>query len=151
MKDFPDLIILANRAHIVAYRTNGGGHLNLVDSLESMEGNMKISDLVTDQAAAFPTDEPGTAAYEDMPLTEELEIRSLRQIAGKIDGILSREEPGIWGFAAAPELNEAILEQVDDEHRDRLACNLRLDLTKSPPAEVHGRFAGENRNATSAQ
>jgi len=109
MKDFPDLIILANRAHIVAYRTNGGGHLNLVDSLESMEGNMKISDLVTDQAAAFPTDELGTAAYEDMPLTEELEIRSLRQIAGKIDGILSREEPGIWGFAAAPELNEAYL------------------------------------------
>jgi len=145
MKDFPELIVLANRGHLVAYRPISTGHLEPVDSLEPMEGNVKISDLVTDQAGAFPTDGPGTAAYESMPLAEELEIRSLRQIAGKIEEILEREEPGTWGFASLPELNEAILEQLSDAHRDSLSLNLNLDLTNSPVAKVHARFEEERQ------
>lgn len=105
-----------------------------------MEGNVKISDLVTDQAGAFPTDGPGTAAYESMPLATELEIRSLRQIGGKIGEILEREEPVTWGFAALSELNEAILEHVPDERLDNLTVNLFLDLTNSPVTKAHSRF-----------
>ena len=133
MKDFPHLILVANRGRLVAYRPNGMGHLEVVDSLEPMEGNVKISDLVTDQAGAFPTDGPGTAAYESMPLTEELEIRSLRQIAGKMEEILEREAAHSWGFAAASELKVALLEELSDEYRNGLTLNLRLDLTNSPP------------------
>lgn len=143
MKEFPHLILLANGGRLIAYRPNGAGHLELLDSVEPMEGNVKISDLVTDQAGAFPTDGPGTAAYESMPLEEELEIRSLRQIAGKMEEILEREEPPSWGFAAAPELNGAILEEISDECRDRLTLNLRLNLTNLPPGEVHERFEKE--------
>lgn len=145
MKDFPHLIILANRGRLVAYRPTEAGHLVMVDSLEPMEGNVKISDLVTDQAGAFPTDGPGTAAYESMPLATELEIRSLRQIGGKIEEILEREEPATWGFAALSELNEAILEHVPDECRDNLTVNLLVDLTNSPVTKVHARFEAERQ------
>jgi hypothetical protein len=145
MKDFPHLIILANRGHLVAYRPMESGYIEMVDSLEPMEGNAKISDLVTDQAGAFPTDGPGTAAYESMPLAAELEIRSLRQIGGKIGEILEREEPATWGFAALSELNEAILEHVPDEYRDTLTVNLFLDLTNSPVAKVQARFEEERQ------
>jgi hypothetical protein len=140
MNDFPDLLILANRGRLVAYRPTGEGHLEEVESLEPMEGNEKISDLVTDQAEAFPTDDSGTAGYESMPFTEEMEIRSLRQIAGKIEEVFAREEVRTWGFAAAPELNKAILEEVPAEILDSLSFNLRLDLTNSPPTDVHERF-----------
>lgn len=146
MKDFPSLLLLANRGRLVAYRPNGTGHLKVLDSLEPMEGNAKLSDLVTDQAGAFPTDGPGTAAYESMPLTEELKIRALRQIADKMDEILEREGASSWGFAAAPELNGAVLEQLPEERRDGLTLNLRLDLTNSPPDQVHARFDEERKH-----
>jgi len=145
MKEFPHLIIVANRGRLVAYRPTGTGHLEVVDSLEPMEGNEKISDLVTDQAGAFPTDGPGTAAYESMPLAEELEIRSLRQIAGKVEELLEREEPDMWGFAALSEINAAVIEQIPDECLENLTFNLTLDLTNSPAAEVHTRFEEERQ------
>lgn len=147
MKDFPELIILTNRGRLVAYRPTSTGHLEPVDSLEPMEGNTKISDLVTDQAGAFPTDGPGTAAYESMPLATELEIRSLRQIAGKIEEILEREEPATWGMAAAPEINGAVVEMLPEACRENLTMNLKLDLTNSPPGKVHARFEEERQVA----
>jgi hypothetical protein len=118
-------------------RPTPAGHLDVIDSLEPMEGNVKISDLVTDQAGAFPTGGPGTAAYENLPLAEELEIRALRQIAERIEEILEREGAGTWGFSALPELNGAMLELLSGECRKRLVLNLKLDLTNSPPTEVH--------------
>jgi hypothetical protein len=143
MKDFPPLLILTNRGHLVAYRPTESGHLELIDSLEPMEGNVKISDLVTDQAETFPTDGPGTSAYESMPLIDELEIRSLRQIAGKMEEILEREEPASWGFSAKSVINQAILELLPDECLENLSINLKLDLTNSPPVGVRSRFEEE--------
>lgn len=142
MKDFPALLILTDREHLVAHRLNGSGDLERIDSLEPMEGNEKIADLVTDQAESFPTDDPGTPGYEGMPLRDELEIRSLRQVAGKIEEILEREAPVSWGFAAGRELNEAILDQLPDEICETLTLNLHVDLTHAPCAEVRERFSG---------
>jgi hypothetical protein len=106
-----------------------------------MEGNENIGDLVTDQAESFPTDDPGTPGYESMPLRDELEIRSLRQVAGKIEEILEREAPASWGFAAGRELNEAILDLLPDEVCETLSLNLQVDLTHAPSAEVRERFS----------
>ena len=143
MKDFPPLLILTNRGHLKAYRPTESGHLEMIDSLEPMEGNIKISDLVTDQAGAFPTDGPGTSGYESMPLAQELEIRAIRQIAGKIEEILEREEVASWGFAASPELNESVIELLADECRGSLMINLRRDLTNSGPVDIRKRFEKE--------
>lgn len=140
MKDFPTIVIVANRGHLVAYRATEGGQLEVIDSLEPMEGNEDISDLVTDQAEVFPTDGPETSGYESMPLTEELEIRSLRQVAGKIEEILEREEASSWGFASGPEISEAIVELLPDECREILTLNVSLDLTNAPAPEVLAKF-----------
>ncbi len=140
MKHLPDLLFVTNRGHLIAYRPADTGHLEVIDSLEPMEGNVKISDLVTDQAGAFPTGGAGTAAYENLPLTEELKLRSLRKIAAKMEEILEREQPGTWGFAAAPEINGAIIELLPRWCGETHTINLKLDLTNSPPAEVKARF-----------
>lgn len=140
MNDFPTLIVLTDQEHLVAYRPAGSAGLEPIVGLEPMEGNETLSDLVTDQAETFPTDDPGTSAYESMPLGDELEIRSRRQVAGKIEEILEREEPATWGFAASPDLNEAILDLLSERSSGNLTINLSLDLTHSPPAQVRARF-----------
>lgn len=140
MKDFPSLLILANQGRLVAYRPTDSGHLELIDSLEPMEGNVKISDLVTDQGESFATDGPGTSGYDSMPFRDELEIRALRQIAGKVEEILEREEPATWGFGAGQDLNEAILELLPDECPENLTLKVFLDLTGSPAAQIRARF-----------
>lgn len=139
MKPIPSLIILADRKRLVVYRATDSGSLLLIDSIEPMEGNDNISDLVTDQAEAFPTDDPGTSGYEGMPLTDEMEIRSQRQIAGKIEEILEREKPMAWGFGASPILSEAILDLLSAEHLENLSVDLRQELTQSDPVQVRAR------------
>lgn len=140
MTSLPSLLILANRGRMVAYRSTQNGSLQQFDSLEPMEGNRNLSDLVTDQAGAFPTDGPGISSYESLPLLEELEIRADRQIAGKIQEILEAQRPYSWGFAAASEINAGILELLGEEWKRNLVCNLKLDLTNSPPGDVRARF-----------
>ncbi len=140
MTSLPSILILTNRGHLVAYRSTQNGSLQQFDSLEPMEGNRSISDLVTDQAGAFPTDGPGMSSYESLPLIEELEIRADRQIAGKIEAILEAQRPYSWGFAAAPEINAGILDLLGDEWKRNLVCNFKLDLTNSPPGEVRTHF-----------
>lgn len=145
MKGFPSLLFLSNRGRFLAYRPTETGHLEVIDSFEPMEGNLKVSELVTDQAGAFPMGSPGTAGYESLPLLEELESRSIRQIAARIEEILEREKPPTWGLAAARDLNGRVLELLPAEHREALACNLKLDLTNSPPVTVRSRFELECR------
>lgn len=140
MSSLPSILILTNRGRMVAYRSTQSGNLEQFDSLEPMEGNRNISDLVTDQAGQFPTDGPGMSAYESLPLIDELQIRADRQIAGKIEEILEQERPYSWGFAAASEINAGILDLLPDEWKGNLVCNLKLDLTNTPPGEVKTRF-----------
>lgn len=140
MKSLPSILILTNRGRMVAYRSTQSGSLEQFDSLEPMEGNRNISDLVTDQAGAFPTDGPGMSSYESLPLVDELRIRADRQIAGKIGEILEEQRPYSWGFAAASEINAGILDLLGDEWKGNLVCNLKLDLTNTPPGEVRERF-----------
>jgi hypothetical protein len=140
MKDVPSLLVVTNRGRLVAYRISETGQIKLIETFEPAEGNLKISEMVTDQAGAFPTGKSNTSAYESLPLVEEMETRSIRRIAGKISEILQRVKPSSWGFAALPEFNAAVLEHLDPALREVLVCNLRLDLTNSPPATVRSRF-----------
>lgn len=140
MKDVPSLLVVTNRGRLVAYRIADAGRIKLIETFEPSEGNLKISEMVTDQAGAFPTGKSGTSAYESLPLVGEMEDRAIRRMAGKIAEILQRVKPTAWGFAALPELNSAVLDHLDPALRGILVCNLRLDLTNSPPATVRSRF-----------
>ena len=141
MKTIPPLLILTNRGHFVAYRTTEAGHLDTIESSEIFEGHEKLSDIVTDQAGAYSNvGGHGTSTYERMPLTNELEMRCFRQIAAKIHSTLDREKPFCWGLATPADMNGAVLQAIGEAYQKKLALNLRLDLTNSPPDEVAARF-----------
>ncbi len=141
MTAIPPILIVADRGHLVAYRNTERHSLEEIDHADFAEGNQKISEIVTDQAGAFTNSgTPGTGTYESMPLIAELEARSFRKIAEKVREVIDREKPRSWGFAAPGEINGAILDGIEDQYQDRLACNLKLDLTNSKPGDVYTRF-----------
>ncbi len=146
----PSLIIVADRGHLVAYRLSDSGRTERIESAEFVEGSRKLSELVTDQAGAFPTGSPGspgTSHAERLPLEAELEMRSFRQIAAKVRELVDRENPVFWGFAAPSEINGAILDGLDDDCHRRLAVNLKLDLIHHPATEVAERFLSSRSKA----
>jgi hypothetical protein len=139
--NLPSIIITTNRGHLVAYRRTDNGALQPIDSASFKEGNAAISDLVTDQAGAFPmSGTPGTGSYESMPLVAELEVRSFRKVAEKIGEILEEVNIPWWGFASPSEINGAILDHLKPQYRDKVSINLKSDLTNSPKEQVHQSF-----------
>lgn len=141
MSRIPKLIIVTNRGHLIAYRTAETQSLEKIARESFTEGNEKISDIVTDQSGAFPmTGTAGTSSYESLPLVAELEVRSFRKISRKISEIIKSEHATSWGFATPSEINGAILEGLEKDDLDKLAFNLKVDITNSPPGEVYSRF-----------
>lgn len=149
--NIPSIIIVANRGHLVAYRKTDNGALEVIDSGSFAEGNSKISDIVTDQAGAFPVSGgPGTGSYESLPLVAELEVRSFRKVADKIGEILDGDKGSWWGFASPSEINGAITDHLQERHRSKISINLKSDLTNSPKDDVYRRFekaANEHQGA----
>lgn len=147
MKSLPDLIFLANRGRLLAYRATPSDHLEPIDSLEPVEGNRKISEMVTDQSGSFPAVGPAMASHESLPLLEEMKMRADRQIAARMAEVLEREQPFSWAFAAPSDINGSLLEMVAPDLKVNLVRNLKLDLVNQPPAEVASRFLPEKEPA----
>jgi len=140
--NIPSIIIAANRGHLVAYRKTENDALQAIDTASFKEGNASISDLVTDQAGAFPmSGTPGTGSYESMPMEAEMEVRSFRKVAEKIGEILEEENIPWWGFASPSEINGAIVDHLKPQYRDKISINLKSDLTNSPKEQVYQSFS----------
>lgn len=137
MNTIPSLIIVTDRGHLIAYRYDDSGQMHRIDSATFAEGNQRVSEIVTDQAGAFPT--PGglaTGSVESMPFLAELEMRCFRQIAAKIREIIDREQASCWAFVTPSEINGAILDDVGDSYLQGLAINLKRNLTNVPQDEL---------------
>jgi hypothetical protein len=145
-KLLPSLIVLANRGHLVAYKSSEDDVLTRIREESFSEGTEKLSDIVTDQAGAFPVGGTvGTALAERLPLLAEIEMRCFRQIADIISELYVAHSPPTWGFAALSEINSAILEQVEPRIREKVSINLRRNLVGLGVKEVAARFM---KNAT---
>jgi hypothetical protein len=121
MRRIPKLILVANRGHLIAYRTSETGAL---EKMEKSEFHQK--------------DE--TVEVQSQGQTPELTLSEFPQISAKISEILEREKPRFWGFSTPSEINCAILGGIDKRYLDKLAFNLKIDLTLSPPGEIQARF-----------
>jgi hypothetical protein len=141
MKPLPSLLVAADRGHLRAYLTGEASVPRPISSTTFMEGTEKLSDLVTDQAGAFPNPgSVGTSAAERLPLEAEIEVRCFRKIAKEIDQLLATEEVTTWGFAAPSEIHGAILELLSRDALERLASQVRLDLVNASPQDVKEAF-----------
>jgi hypothetical protein len=141
MKPLPSLLIVADRGRLLSYLTSDSAVPQLFSSTTFTEGTKKISELVTDQAGAFPnTGSTGTSSAERLPLEAELEVRCFRKIAEEIDHLLATGKVTTWGFAAPPEIHGAILDFLSRDALERLAAQARLDLVNSSPQDVRKAF-----------
>lgn len=141
MKIIPTLAILTNRHRILVHRATNTGAYEVVESLDPMEGNESLSDLVTDQAASFPTEDPGEPAFDSLPFPDELEIRTEKQISAKIAEILAHEGNPTWGYAAEPRLREAVLDHLPWEYVETLTQEIDAEITVGRTADILDRFA----------
>jgi hypothetical protein len=141
MKPLPSLLVVADRGRLLSYLTGDKPVPQLFSSSTFKEGTKKLSELVTDQAGAFPnTGSVGTSSAERLPLEAELEVRCFRRIAEEIDHLLATDEVTTWGFAAPSEIHGAILDFLSRDALERLAAQARLDLVNSSPQDVKAAF-----------
>lgn len=141
MKIIPTLVILTNRHRILVHRATNTGAYEETDSLDPMEGNESLSDLVSDQAESFPTEDPGEPAFDSLPLPDELEIRAEKQISAKIAEILAREGNPTWGYGADARLREAILDHLPWEYVETLTQEIDAEITVGRTAEILDQFS----------
>ncbi len=121
MRRIPKLIIVANRGHLIVYQTTETGAL---EKIEKSEFHQKDETIEVQSQGQPP----------------ELAISEFPQISANISEILEREKPRFWGFATPSEINCAILGGIDKSYLDKLAFNLKIDLTLSSPGEIQARF-----------
>jgi hypothetical protein len=141
MRPLPSLLIVADRGRVRAYLTADAAVPSLLTSTSFPEGTGKLSELVTDQAGAFPnTGSVGTSSAERLPLKAEIEVRCFRRIADEIDHLLATRDVTTWGFAAPSEIHGAILDLISRDALERLASQVRLDLVNASPQDVKAAF-----------
>lgn len=138
MHKLPSLLFVTDRGHFCAY-TSDNGSLRPVDNMQMDEALKKISEQMTDQMGAFPSAESegeGHSTGERLPLKEELELRSIRQIARRISELVKDHGVKDWGLVAAPEIHQAILDRVDNPTRERLTLGVKKNLANQSPEEI---------------
>ena len=156
-------IVIADRAHLRIYaeRTPPGQQSPGLEQVEAMDfpgGKNSYVDRDTDVAGRFPSSNrqspgPGNPAGglgrtggsidERLPMQREEERRRVKEIASEIDAFFaSRGGEVSWDFAAAPDLNRAVLEHLSRDVRDRLRRTVSKDLVNQRVDEVRAHFAG---------
>jgi len=146
MKTVPTLLVVTDRGHLIAYRNESGQTPERIDDVQFLEGNQRLSEMVTDQAGAFPgTGGVSTSAGENHSLAAEMETRCIRQIAMRIEQLLENENRPLWGLAAPAEIHSSILEHLKLSTRDRLAMQIKKDLVKLSPGGIMERFTEARR------
>jgi hypothetical protein len=144
------IIITADLGHLKAYAVEqddgpGAPSIHLLQK-ENTDIAQHLSAIVTDQAGRYrkrPATGVGQTDRSDGEphnLGIERRKRAMKVLAKGIDELLARERPEAWCFAAASEINRALLDALNKTVRARMQQNVRANLTGVSKAEVLGHF-----------
>ena len=144
------LFIVTDLGHLRAYRKTLGinqqPHLELMDELELDEARTKRSALVSDQAGRFPqgigssTLHGAGSASERLHVEQEHERRLIRQLANKIDALVSDPEVILCHLAVSEAIRNQLLEAIHPEARGKIHHVLTADLTGIPTESLLEHF-----------
>lgn len=143
------LIIATDLGLLRVYRVVRGGpgrgpHLALVEEFRPPEGNLKLSEQVSDQPGRFPgAKRPGGAilsAGERHDLRQEKGRRLLREMARRIDSHLENPEVESACLAVSAPIRNQLLEALQPKLRDKITRVLPRDLTHAEPKEILSQF-----------
>lgn len=141
-----NLIIVADRGGLKAFKTSKERDEKSIELLEQFvieEVLGDFSDKMSDVAGNFPIDGTagkGHAASEKMTIKIEHEKRAIKKIIKDIEVVLKKHQPFVWDFAAASDINGAILDHLDISLKAHLRHNLKKDLMKIAPRDLVSHF-----------
>ena len=120
--------------------------IELIQRSESQAGHERIRDLVSDQAGRFPVGNAiagGQMSHgENHNLENELQSRSIRQLAEDIGQCVADENPKGWYLVASNEIDQKIVDALDEPVRRKLKKRVRRNLTKLDKSEILEHFSG---------
>ena len=140
------LMIIADRGGLKAFETckkEGEKPIVLLEQfvIDDMLGD--FSDKMSDVAGNFPingTAGKGHAASEKMTIKLEHEKRAVKKLVKDIEMLFKKYQPLAWDLAAASDINNAILNDLDLSTKAHLRHNLKKDLMKTPTNELISHF-----------
>ena len=141
------LIVLADLGRMKAYRVTRDEmsttpKLDIVGEFDNFGVKGKLVDKVSDKAGRFPgTNGNGAMSIgENHNLKSESDRRGVRQISDSINRLVEKENPPIWFFAAAKDINQRIIDELSAGVRLKLKKNVAADLTKIAKADLLTHF-----------
>ncbi len=152
------LLILADVGRFKAYRMEENREFShpRLELLEDTETNVArhLSQEMSDHAGQFRRGvaaggEGGAAMSggEDHNLDLERRRRVLKAVARRMSELLNREKTDAFYFAADPQINRAILDQLDGSARSKLQKNVTANLTKMDSGQIIRHFSGASLTA----
>jgi len=141
------VVIAANLGHLKAFQVeetpNRGQKLQLIEDIEFPEAHGRFQDKVTDLAGRFPVSNgahPGVQMSHAETLTVDIEAerRLVKLVSEEIEKYTV--DAHSWYFAAASEIQHAILDHLKRPTREKLLRTVACDLTKTPAAEIQQHF-----------
>jgi protein required for attachment to host cells len=127
-------------------RFSSAPRLEPVDAYESVHGDDRISRGLSDQAGQFKKGAPIYASINDQSNGErhniwlENERRSVKQIADRLTELLGDGNFGSCYFAAASEINNAIVNELPQQVRSKIEKNIPRNLVNAPRDEILRHF-----------
>lgn len=121
--------------------------LEPVDAYETANGDDRISLRLSDQAGRFKGSGPIPAATSDGATGErhnihlENERRSVKQIVERMTELLKDDQVESCYFAAANEINNAIIDALPPNARAKIEKNVHSNLVNAPRDELLQHFA----------
>src|SRR6202171_3594950 len=138
------LVVVADRGSLKAYRVDDtptrGPSLRLVQAFNVTDAHGRLIDKVTDFAGRYAADGAGAhpgASIAETKLENETDRRIYKQLADQISKIVKGYGVKGWSFAAAPDIHKAIVDLLPARVRDRIVENVKSDLVKIEPGELH--------------
>ena len=134
--------------------------LQPVESLDFPAGRQAYTDRDTDQAGRFgssrnqsagqgapgspggsATGRSGMSIDERLPMQREEGRRRAKELAAQIDKFFAARPDATWDFAAGPELNGAVLEQISRPVRERIKRSIAKDLVNQRTDQLRAHFS----------
>lgn len=148
MKLEDTLIIVADLGELKVYKpvkheaiVNNGHDLKISWSLELLTDldyiatHKKISDIVSDKAGNFKG-----GNVEDNKVEDEIEKRTLQDVATDIDSVVQHEKPKKLFLAFPKEMHPSLMEELSAETKAIIAKNLQANLVKEDKSKLLSHF-----------
>jgi 23S rRNA G2069 N7-methylase RlmK/C1962 C5-methylase RlmI len=145
------LLVVADLGHFKAYKLEQNQSFSQprLQLLEQWDTDVPrhLSQELSDQAGQYrkgsvPSGASNLSDGEQHNIDLERRRRALKTVATHMRELLNRKEIDVDGcyFAAGPEINGAILDQLDNQTKSRIQKNVCANLTRLNTEEVVSRF-----------